>query len=122
MKKSEQPREALEITASKRDGLELVLNPNRLYRASELHESVGRRCLAVLRQHGLRSVGDMYLGSLVLDAFASAALYRAGQRVPSGKEEMDAEHAKTKVEKDRKNGNFGEKNEGIPDSGDRSAE
>jgi hypothetical protein len=55
---------------------------SRLYRPSELEALLGKRCVATLRQHGLRAVGDWYLGETVLEAFRHAVAEKNRQRVP----------------------------------------
>ncbi len=57
------------------------IQPNRLYRGSELEALLGRRCVELLRQNGLRAVADWYLGETILEAFRHAVASKGRQRV-----------------------------------------
>ena len=69
--------------------------PNRMYRAVELEEMLGKRCIQTLRQAGLRAISGWYLGQIVIDSFKCAWQMKKCQRVPAGKEDENekTEHA-----------------------------
>ncbi len=82
----------------------LEIPANALFRPKDLEELLGRRCVEALRGHGLRAVGDWYLGKSVLDAFERAVLEKTGQRVPTERKvNRETEHGEG-VEEDRNAG------------------
>ena len=62
------------------------ISPTGIYTSSDLKEILGIGCLTVLRNLGLRAVGDRYLGSIVLDIFHQAWHQRSGGNTPPPEE------------------------------------
>ena len=70
------------------------LHEQRFYRPKEIESLLGRRCVDILRQNGLRAVGGWYLGQTVLDSFRRACEGKFRQRVPEERKvTFETEHA-----------------------------